>query len=656
MSEILAGVSAARAVSSAQLNQLQTEMKRVTEEIEFMEKRKELLEEENATLLPERELKKCRHSDVVEQLNEQLLEKAKKQIALNELKVDIRSKKEKIEQLEAARKHLAENLTQEKRSCAEMKEMLQKELTETKSTIQEQKKTNAECRRDLDAVSAELMDREERIKDHSKHISQLERSISRLQSSHQKHAQQLEEQIRNSEENHRMKELKERELRDVGEDFHQEVLTLQRKITEVDKQLDEGQKLNRNLLESLAESSSIFSVQRKKEDEALADHHSLKRQLEKSKQRLEERVASIATYKQEVKKMEEEMKRIHETNKVSAALFEKNVAELRGRLAKEKQSRAALEVERDELCQSLEVLKEQHEHDVKELSSGIALMKQKHGDLQEEEKQLQEHVGMDSLIRQLTDTVSRAEEERRRIEDDYRAEIQQLKTETELITRAQQDQEETLKVQESVLKEAEAQLDADISRNQTLKKHTSEMKNRKNSLELFIQELRKQTAALLQSKEDIKRELQALRAERMEMLVNQAAEISSTEKHIYESGLMLEQVDMENSRLHLRIEQMKEDLFNAETEKETHSEQMMWMKEAVQSLCVGLTEAWVTDRLATEESANRDQTVIEELHRLILKFQRRGHHIGDISSRLETELDAISSMLQSTTHRQNIHS
>lgn len=42
-----------------------------------------------------------------------------------------------------------------------------------------------------------------------------------------------------------------------------------------------------------------------------------------------------------------------------------------------------------------------------------------------------------------------------------------------------------------------------------------------------------------------------LREKHMEMLTANAAEISAMETNIYENGVMLEQVMMENSRLHV---------------------------------------------------------------------------------------------------------
>jgi len=100
----------------------------------------------------------------------------------------------------------------------------------------------------------------------------------------------------------------------------------------------------------------------------------------------------------------------------------------------------------------------------------------------------------------------------------------------------------------------------------------------------------------------------------METLTSNAAEISAVEKSIYENRVMLEQVQMENSRLHMVktcpnqhrristslemffqqcflttlylqcIEQMKEEILDAEKDKEKYMQEAKWMTEGKQSL------------------------------------------------------------------------
>ncbi|XP_053365238.1 coiled-coil domain-containing protein 150-like [Clarias gariepinus] len=218
--------------------------------------------------------------------------------------------------------------------------------------------------------------------------------------------------------------------------------------------------------------------------------------------------------------------------------------------------------------------------------------------------------------------------------------------EADSVTRAQLEQEKELKDQESVLSKVEALFEVEHSRNQALKQQTTELKARKSHLELSMRDVKERTAAMLRTKEDLKKELQTLREDHMELLSTQAEQIRAIERSVYENGLMLEQVNMENSRLRLCIEQMKEDIINARKEKETHTQEMSWMKEEVQSIYIRLVDAWITDKLATEESAETDQKFLEAMQMFMLQVQDQERHLGDINSRLEAKLKAMSTVLE----------
>ncbi|MCJ8737237.1 hypothetical protein PDJAM_G00021670 [Pangasius djambal] len=111
---------------------------------------------------------------------------------------------------------------------------------------------------------------------------------------------------------------------------------------------------------------------------------------------------------------------------------------------------------------------------------------------------------------------------------------------------------------------------------------------------------------------------------------------------------MLEQVNVENSRLRLCIEQMKKDITDARKEKTTHTQEMSWMKEEVESIYRNLVDDWIEDKLATEESVEKDQRLLEAMQTLTLQVRDRKQHLGDINMRLEAELKAMSKLLEIT--------
>ncbi|XP_027012879.2 myosin-7 isoform X2 [Tachysurus fulvidraco] len=643
VAEISAAVAAARGANADEVNQLQLQMTNVVQEIDLMEKRQKVVQEQNRVLLPEHQLLNASYTELIERLNRQLSEKAAAQITLNETRNEIQTMKEKISLVHSVRKDLQENLITERKQFDETKKLLEKQIDEMISNVLEQTKMNSEMQKELDVALAELTKKEERAEELSNQISSSERRTLGLKASQRKHAEQIESKHEKSEDLSKQKELREKELEELREALDLQLLRLQQDIRTVEREIEEEQKESSVRLEAVSELSSIFRAQRTKEDDALADHRSLKRQLEKSKQRLDERFASIARYRLQIKGMEEEMKQLHEANKVTVEMFQKKLLDLEKQLSREKKSRAELEVERENLSVKMETLREQHEGSVKELCSALTLHRARYRELSDQTKLQDEATS--SLLEELTHQISRAEAERKQMEMKYRDEIQQIRMEAESMTRARLEEEKELKDQESMLSKAEARFDVDQSRHRALKQQSTELKARRSHLEFSIQEVKERVAATLQSKEALKKELQTLRENHMELSGSDAEQIRATERSIYEIGLMLEKVKMENSRLHLCIERMKEDIVNARNEKVKHAQETDRMKEELKSIYRGLVGTWSEDKLVTEESAEKDQKLLEAMQTFMLEVQERKQNVGDINGRLESEMKAMSRLL-----------
>ncbi|XP_062863918.1 cingulin [Trichomycterus rosablanca] len=651
--EISAAAAAARDAGAAELKQLRQELSDVEQEIQVMEKRQELLEDQNALLLPERDVLKAQHDELVSQLNQQLSEKADLQIHVTDTKKEIRSTKDKIEHSAAAKERLEEEMIHHRRTFSERKNLLEDEMKTMENSIQDQRRMNAEKRRELDEVTAQLVEREDRVHEYSQQVVQLEGSVAELSSTRQNLEAQLEAETRRSERLDEQRAAQETELQELEEARKQNVLTLQENIAQVEGEIEAAQKLNGVHVRSLAEISEIFREQRRTEDEAMAEHHSLMGRLQKSKQQLDERVAAVATYKLENKEMQAEMKQLHESNKVNAELFQKKLKDLEEKLLNAKKSRTKLETHRDEQRDSLETLKEQQERSANELGSAVAVTESRYSELRGEEKKLQEEdEATDALIEELTREISRAQEENQKMKMKYQEEIKQLMLDAESITQAQQEKENQFKERRSVLVEVEAQWERERSRYKILQEHTTELQNRRDDLEFSIQQMKDQTAALLKSKEDVQKELQTVGEKHVETLAWLSEQIYVTERKLYETGRTLERVNVENSRLHLSVELMEEEMSDVNMEKRKHTQEIEQMKEEVQSLCSTLLEDWMVNKVATEEASARDQQLVEEMQALLLQVNKRTHHVGDVNSRLERELRGVSERLEKVSFQQ----
>ncbi|TTE07127.1 hypothetical protein Baya_14876 [Bagarius yarrelli] len=230
---------------------------------------------------------------------------------------------------------------------------------------------------------------------------------------------------------------------------------------------------------------------------------------------------------------------------------------------------ASFELEKEELCVGMETLEEHHRDSVRKLRSAISFHKTRYSELTEEKEKLQQQEVLSSLTEELTHRISKAEEEHKQTEIEYSNEIQRLNAKS--VARACLDEEQELKDQE--------------------------LNDIRSHLELSIQEAKERTTATLQSKEDLQKELQTSRDYHTELLRSSGEQIVAVEENVSEKEQMLEQVKMENSRLHL-------------------------------------------------ESAEKDQTLLDAMQMFRLQVQERKQHMEDVNVRLEAELKTMSTLLE----------
>uniref|UniRef100_A0A3Q1JEC4 Uncharacterized protein n=1 Tax=Anabas testudineus TaxID=64144 RepID=A0A3Q1JEC4_ANATE len=173
--------------------------------------------------------------------------------------------------------------------------------------------------------------------------------------------------------------------------------------------------------------------------------------------------------------------------------------------------------------------------------------------------------------------------------------------------------------------------------------------SRKSELELSIQGLKEETSALLQPKKEAKAELEALRASHMDMLNKQASELRAVEISIYDNSVKLEQVSMENSRLHLCIRQMTEDVNRTRQNKDRYQQEIHKFTEHIKTLCESLQEAWGEDLLVTQDYQRSNNVVLMSLSDLLNHLETRRQQLGHVNSLLHQQMLDFSKRLGDKT-------
>ncbi|XP_023277740.1 golgin subfamily A member 6-like protein 22 [Seriola lalandi dorsalis] len=270
-------------------------------------------------------------------------------------------------------------------------------------------------------------------------------------------------------------------------------------------------------------------------------------------------------------------------------------------------------------------------------------------ELREEEAALHQRQPKSTDANLLMSHMAQCEVEYRQTEIKYHQEIQEHAAETESLTRSNEEKQREVKEKEEVLREVEARWNEEQSRHQRLKMFTSELRSRRTELELSIQGLREKTSCLLQPKEDMKAELEETQASYMDVLKKQASELRAVEINIYNNSVKLEQVRMENSRLHLCIRQMTEDVSRARRNKDRYRQETDHFNQDIKALCDSLQEAWREDLLVTEDCQNSDGVLLMSVSALLNHLKTRRQQLGNVNILLHQQMLDFSKRLGDKT-------
>ncbi|GAA6230323.1 cingulin-like protein 1 [Lates japonicus] len=647
--EIMADVAAARAANAEEIEQLHKDLNRVCQLQEATVRRQEALLSQNEALYPERDQVKAEHQEVITALNDQITMKHGLQMQLDQTQEQIKELKSHIAAVEQDRITLEQNMVLEREAFTMKKDNLSKEADQTDEEIKQQKQVIRRRRRELERVNDKKQEAGDRLGELTTDMTKLESNFQRLTASRCQFEKQLEGETQKHHELRQQRETLKEELCELGEVYSLAIQRLKEEISTVEGKIEEGRASGLLCQDLLTQIYKIFKRRQDEENEVRAEHSHVSQQLERSKLQLEERIASIVKHSKEIKEMDKQIKELLEADTINKRVFERNQEELCGNMDTEKKNISHLEEEKSRLKRLLEEAKTKQEEHVAKMTSDISNARSRFEELRREQAALQQRqpksVDADLLMRYVT----QCKVEYRQIEVRYHQEIQQCNAKTESITRCNEEKQKEVKEKEEMLKEVEAKWNEEQSRHQRLKRLTAELRSRRTELELFIQVLKEKTSSLLQPKERMKAELEEMRASYLDALDKQAAELRAVEMSIYDNSVKLEQVSMENSRLHLCIRQMTEDVSRARRNKDRYWQEIQQFNQDIKALLESLQEAWREDLLVTEQCQSSDGVLLVSMSALLNHLKTRRQQLGNVNTLLHQQMLDFSKRLGDKT-------
>lgn len=647
--EITADVAAARASNAEEIQQLCKDLSAVSQLQEEATKMQESLLSQNKSLYLERDQAKANHDTIMATLNDLLSLKYSSQMQLNMTWENIEELKSCIAGVEQDRLTLEQNMKLERQASSVKRNDLLEEVSNVEEQTEQQNHLNRSSRRELDSITNKKDKAQGRLDELMDELGKVESNIHRLNVSRHHHEEQLEGEVQKQRELRQQRDLLKEELHELEEAFRLTVQNLQEEIVTMDRKIKEGRASKQHLEAALTQVCEVFKHRHTKENLVRAEHQQISKQLEWSRLQLEERIASIIKHGREIKEMEKQVKELKETDVINKRLVERNQEELRSNMDAGEKNVGWLQEEKEQLLQLLKEAKRKQEEHIEKMTSDISSTQRRYEELLQKKEALlrQEPKTTDASL--LMRHVTRSKEEYERIESRQRQELQQLTTDVDKVAQSVKEKQREVEEKEKILKKVEAEWSDEQNRHHRLEELLNELRKRRSEMELSIQALKEKTSELLQPKEEMKAELEGLQTCHINTLHRQASELRAVEVGIYDCGVKLEQVTMENSRLQFHISQMTEDIETAKLETHKYWQEAQKFRQDTEALWESLQQAWAEDLMLTQDHESSEGVLFMSISSLLDHLKNRKQQLGNISTLLHQQMLDFSKRLGDKT-------
>ncbi|KAM3623271.1 uncharacterized protein V6R79_009370 [Siganus canaliculatus] len=635
--EFIADVAAARAANAEEIEQLHIDIIAVTQLQDATMKKQEALSSHNKELYPERDKVKAEHQEVIAALDDQITFNSSLQKQLEQTQKDIEELKSCIAAVEEDKLRLQQSTALNREAFAVKKDNLSTEMIQIKEKCKQQKHENRRSKRTLDKVSDKKQKKLVYLYKLTADLAKLECNLQNVTASRRQCEAQLEEETQKHQELRQQREMLQKKLQTLGEEFSIAVQRLHEEIATVESKIAEGQAASMPSRASLAHIYDIFKCQLNEENEIREENLYILQRLQKSKLQLEEQIASLVQHNSEIKAMEKQISDLLDADIINKRVFEKNQEEMCDNVDANKKNICRLEKERRRLTDLLEETKRKQEEYVSKMISDIRNTRRRYQELQEEEAALQQQRPM-FTEEELMNYLSQCERKYRQEETKHLQETDQCITEIESVERSNEEKQREVEEKEKRLKEVEAVWRGELSKQESVKTLNSELRKKRNVLQLSTERLEQETGSVLKSKEEVKADLQVMRCSYLNLLGEQASELRAVEHSIYDKRAKLEEVSMENSRLQLAIIHMTEDASRAREDKERYERGLHQFGKDTKVLSDSLQEAWKEDLVVSQDWQKDAGALLVSMSATIDFLKTRRGELGRVRTLLQQQI------------------
>lgn len=643
--EVMAEVAAARAVNVEEIEHLCKDLGEVSQLLLFTTEKQEALASQNMELCPKAEQVKAEHDEVVAALDAQIALKCAMQEKLEQTLGQTEELKCRISAVEQERVRKVQSIAFVREEFTVKREKLSNEVEAVEVQLKKLRRLMRRSRKELDKVN-------EKKQGECDRFSELELQVDRLQSSSQTMSEsryqgkvQLETERQKQLELKQKKEMLKKERHQLREAFKESVQRHTEEISRVEGEIEKVESLGRRLHDSLAQVAKKFTFQQSEESQVRAEHVRVSQQLEQSGWLLKEQNSSLVGLRQEITEMDKQLAKLMEVDTISKLASERESEELCRRGEAVAVNTRYCEEKRNQLRNLLEELKkEQCEHETR-MNLKVCHGRRRYLDLQREEAEHLQREPRSADANAFLVYIKQLDIELGLEEDRHQKEIEQIKAQIESWTSSNEEKMRSLRQEEEKLREAEAKWSREEERREKVREQTTELREQRNHLEASIQHLKAETKNQLRLREEAKATLEKMERRLSTLQTELADELRDAEVAIYNGDVQLQQVEVENSRLHLQIAQMSAALQEASEDRERYMQDAKLSRRRGEELAERLRIAWKEDILVTHEGQRSSQEELKLLEETRSRHDSKKERLDIIGALLHSQVAEVSGRL-----------
>ncbi|XP_064919304.1 CAP-Gly domain-containing linker protein 1 isoform X2 [Columba livia] len=645
MAEMAALVAAARESSTAKINQLQSALKSITDEIALLEEKETLCERQHDALCEELQYLRKQYKEIVDSLNEKIAVKINTNVLLIETCDKIRDTEKEIIGAKAALAELQEQIPEKISKLEKALEECDKKKREMKIIRDTQQAETSKKKQEFENLNVKLLDLQPLISRNSTAISNEESRIAKLKEKSNKLEKKLELEKKN------MLALSEKKIQLESELFHlqskyaQEKEDFDKELRKTKEDLHNAKCLNKKLrleneaarqkYEQLLEEERDWAIER---DEVVAKLGELSPSLNGKLQLLEDKKMEEKNLEKKIENLEARLLNMRKT-------CAEKLASLTEDLKTENKRRITLRWKLLYLAMQRKLFFSEEENINRKINEKTEAVKKRHAELLLEIEDVEKEIFQtETKIKALTEEASKRENYYKNYNEDFANKIKRLENDIRTATENLLKKEQELNTSRLILGEAQREMEQKKAECEELNKSVAEKQNEEVGLKRAIQQSIETTEKLKEDTLELRSKLRMKRDAAIDQLTDHTESMKLLERDIYEINRKTDLVNTENCRLKLRNAQMKEGIFAMNSEAEHHKSATVEILNDLAVLHDLLLKGSLEESFIEKEFLENEQEIQKAVAALTTKFQRREEKIGDINSRLEHKLEGLTSL------------